>query len=166
MRLFIAVNFSAEAKNELKRQIDHLKADSRSGNFTREGNLHLTLAFIGEYSDIEAVKRALDGITAKEFEIKLKGSGNFGSLYWIGIEKEPALFELAGALRAGLEKEGIPFDKKPFSPHITVAREVTTDTKIILKPESKKSRIDKISLMRSDRVNGKLTYTEIYEKRF
>ena len=166
MRLFIAVNFDAEAKKELIKQIYYLKANSRYGNFTREENLHLTVAFIGEYRDIEAVKRAMNGITAEEFEIALKGCGNFGNLYWIGIEKEPALFKLVREVRAGLENEGIPFDRKQFSPHITVAREVVSDSQIKLMPERKKTRVDAISLMRSDRINGKLTYTEIYRKKF
>ena len=108
----------------------------------------------------------MNGITAEEFEIALKGCGNFGNLYWIGIEKEPALFKLVREVRAALENEGIPFDRKQFSPHITVAREVVSDSQIKLMPERKKTRVDAISLMRSDRINGKLTYTEIYRKKF
>jgi 2'-5' RNA ligase len=63
-----------------------------------------------------------------------------------------------------LAKNGIPFDGKPFSPHITIAREVITDTKIRISPCQSKMHVDGFSLMRSDRINGKLTYTQIYRK--
>ncbi len=164
MRLFIAVNLNDQIKNELIKQTDLLKKVSLRGNFSRRENLHLTLAFIGEYGNIDAVKRAMDEVEADCFELSLCGGGNFGSLYWIGLKKEPLLDELASKIRKSLAKNGIPFDGKPFSPHITIAREVITDTKINLPPCQSKMHVDGFSLMRSDRINGKLTYTRIYRK--
>ena len=164
MRLFIAIKFSAEIKKELINQIEDLKNKAFRGNFTRVENLHLTMAFIGESNRIQDIKKIIDSIKSESFDIKLSGSGRFGSLYWIGIEKEPRLFAIAEYLRETLDKNGIPVDKKPFSPHITIAREVVSDAPIKLMVKQTSMSVTKISLMRSDRINGKLTYTEIYSK--
>ena len=63
-----------------------------------------------------------------------------------------------------LDKNGLPVDKKPFSPHITIAREVVSDEPVKLNVKEVSMPVCKISLMRSDRINGKLTYTEVYGK--
>ncbi len=164
MRLFIAIKFSEEIKKELLRQISELKEKTLRGNFTRIENLHLTLAFIGESQRITDIKRIIDEACDGGFDITLSGSGRFGSLYWIGLKKEQKLFTLANKLREMLDKNGIPVDKKPFSPHITIAREVVSDEPVKLNVKEVSMHVCKISLMRSDRINGKLTYTEVYGK--
>ena len=165
MRLFIALNFNSEMKNELICQIDTLRDNSYRGNYTRAENLHLTLAFIGEYSNVGNVIKAMDGVNAEEFSLTLSGSGKFGSLYWIGIKKEPTLDVLVKSLRGSLANSEIPFDRKPFSPHITIGREIVSDSYIRLVPRAVKMRVNTVSLMKSERINGKLTYTRVYEKR-
>lgn len=164
MRLFIAINLNDEIKDELLKQTEYLKTSSHRGNFSRRENLHITLAFIGEYGNVDAVKKAMDEIESSSFDLSLYGGGNFGSLYWAGIKKEPLLDDLAGKIRSSLKKNGIPFDRKPFSPHITIAREVIADSAIRISPKQAKMKVDRFSLMRSDRINGKLTYTQIYAK--
>jgi len=164
MRLFIAINFSESIKKELIRQINSLKEQSRYGNFTRIENLHLTLAFIGESTRISDIKKVMDGVTQDSFNISIKGSGRFGSLYRVGLKKESKLFDIAEYLRNELDKNGFSIDKKPFSPHITIAREIVSDSPISLSVKETDMTVNKISLMRSDRINGKLTYTEIYSK--
>ena len=46
MRLFLAIELSDAVKNQLCAAMDTLRANARSGNFTRRENLHLTLAFL------------------------------------------------------------------------------------------------------------------------
>ena len=48
MRLFIAINFNDDIKEELENNIEDLKDEAKRGNFSLIDNLHLTLAFIGE----------------------------------------------------------------------------------------------------------------------
>ena len=164
MRLFIAIKFSENIKKELIRQINSLKDQSEKGNFTRIENLHLTLAFIGESMRISDIKKIIDGIPEESFEIRISGSGRFGTLYWVGIKNEPKLFGIAKYLRDELDIKGIPVDKKPFSPHITLAREIVSDAPIKLSVKETGMDVTRISLMRSDRINGKLTYTEVFGK--
>jgi len=162
MRLFIAIKFSEEIKKELLRQISELKENTLRGNFTRIENLHLTLAFIGESQRVTDIKRIIDEAADGCFDITLSGSGRFGSLYWVGLKKEQRLFTLANKLREMLDKNGLPVDKKPFSPHITIAREIVSENPVKLNIKEVSMPVSRISLMRSDRINGKLTYTEVY----
>ena len=56
------------------------------GKYTSEENLHLTLAFIGEYPNAEPVLDALSSVTFRPFELSLEGMGRFGDLWWAGIQ--------------------------------------------------------------------------------
>ncbi len=162
MRLFVALHFSPEIKSVLLTAIDDLRRQS-AGNFTQPENLHLTLAFIGESDRVSEVKAALSAVTAVPFDLTVGGSGKFGDLYWAGVDKNPALSDLADSVRTELKKRSINFDPKPFKAHITLAREVLSKD-ISLTIPSTTMTVSRISLMRSDRINGKLTYTEVFGK--
>ena len=56
MRLFIAIPLSEEMKKALVTCMHDLKKQGVEGNYVPAQNLHLTLAFIGEYD--EPAKRA------------------------------------------------------------------------------------------------------------
>ena len=56
MRLFIAIQLDDTIKNALTGIQAALRAARVSGNYTKIENLHLTLAFIGEYDDPDYVK--------------------------------------------------------------------------------------------------------------
>lgn len=165
MRLFISVNFTDEFKSaiiEYQSKLRELKDDSHI-NWTREENLHLTLAFIGEYNDVERVKSALDTVDFKPFTIKTNMCGNFGTLRWVGITENAV--RLSDKVRDSLNDFGIPYDEKPMKPHVTVAREMIIDRRAVLpKVRDSSMTVRRISLMKSERINGKLTYTEVYYK--
>ena len=118
MRLFVAVELSPEMKSALLDTQDQMRAQRVTGSFTPIENLHVTLAFIGDYPDPEDVPLP----EFAPFELKLSGYGSFGDLWWVGLEKSPPLEACARRLRRRLADAGIPFDKKRFSPHITLVR--------------------------------------------
>ncbi|MBQ5562913.1 MAG: RNA 2',3'-cyclic phosphodiesterase, partial [Clostridia bacterium] len=85
---------------------------------------------------------------------------------WVGLKRNFKLMTLAESVRKALENEHIPFDRKPFKPHITVIRKAgifSEQEKYIkvLRTENVKITVEKFSLMHSHRENGKLIYTEI-----
>lgn len=164
MRLFIALNFNAEFKAVLNGIIGEVRKTAPSGNFTHPENLHLTLAFIGETDRLSDVKKAVDTVSASRFSLSLGTGGRFGEIYWVGFRRSAMLESLAEEVRAALEAGRIPFDRKPFKPHITLAREVylPADFRPVI-PEAT-TNIEKISVMRSERVGSKLVYTEVYGK--
>lgn len=161
MRLFVAVRFSEETKAALLDAIRKLR-ESGEGNFTRPENLHLTLAFIGETTRVREASEALARIRAKPFEFKTRGSGRFGSIVWAGIAENEELTQLAESVRRGLGAAELPFDSKPFVPHITLAREYHARSVIVI-PETT-TRVTRVSLMKSERIDGRLKYSEVFGK--
>ena len=162
MRLFIAIHFSPEVRRLLLRTIESLRGQAAGGNFTREENLHLTLAFLGETSDAAGARAAIDAAAASAFAITVGGSGRFGDLWWVGVEENPALFSLASSLQDELRARGFSIEHRPFRPHITVARQVVLRAPVRLEVPRVTMTAGRVSLMRSDRVAGKLRYTELY----
>ena len=57
------------------------------GNYTPEENMHLTLAFIGDYPEPQAVMDALSGVEFAPFDLALDGIGSFGDLWWAGWKR-------------------------------------------------------------------------------
>jgi RNA 2',3'-cyclic 3'-phosphodiesterase len=77
MRLFIAIKFTEEIKNQLCTAIGYLKEHAIHGNFTQKENLHLTLVFIGDTAKTAEVARAMDMVQAQPFTLKISGLGKF-----------------------------------------------------------------------------------------
>ena len=163
MRLFIAVPLDAD----MRRAVQSVQAEFRRhgvrGNYTRPENLHLTLAFIGEYPDPDAVLEAMATAPTRPFRLRLEGVGAFGDLWWIGLEKSDALEGYVRALRRALAGAGIPFDRKRFSPHITLVRRAECGPKGMPGVAVPRAQMDapRVVLMRSDRGRDGMIYTEI-----
>lgn len=169
MRLFIAIQLNDEMKDALEAMQDYMRSCGVKGNYTKRDNLHLTLAFIGEFDDPGIVLETIDRAGLRPFDIALSGAGSFKSLWWAGIDGGMALQSFARRLRRELDAAGIPYDRKKFSPHITLIRRPEcrgADTeKDILAALSYTKEIrmtaDHASLMRSDRGERGMLYTEI-----
>lgn len=160
MRLFIAVKLSDAMKDSLITMQNILYDRGVRGNYTAEENLHLTLAFIGEYPDAEPVLDALSSVIFRPFELNLEGMGRFGDLWWAGIKDSAALTAVVRRIRRALAENNIPFDKKRFSPHITLIRKASGEMPgTALEPAS--MQVGTISLMRSDRGRHGMIYTEL-----
>lgn len=164
MRLFLAIRFSPEIRQTLLDAVDRLRAQARSGSFTRPENLHLTLAFLGETNQTKEIRAAMEETCRGPFSLTVGGFGHFGNLYWVGIERNPALSALAEQLQEALRQRGFPIERRPFRPHITVARELRADRPPELSVPPTSMEVTRISLMKSERIGGTLTYTEIYGK--
>ena len=163
MRLFIAIHLSDAQRAAVLEAQGAFHGAGVRGNYTPVENLHLTLAFIGDYPDPETVLEAISGVEYRPFALTLRGLGAFGDLWWIGIEPSPALSNDVRALRHALAEAGIPFDRKRFSPHITLVRRAVPGPRgmpgIEVPPVS--AEIHRLSLMRSDRGRGGMIYTEV-----
>ena len=167
MRLFIALQLNSEMKKALIDLQDRMQRLGVRGNFTKPENLHLTLAFIGEYPDPEDVIDVLETIRVQPFQISLEGIGSFRNLWWAGLSGSDELKNLTKRLRRGLAEAGIPYDRKKFSPHITLVRKPLTRSgtipeEILQEPLRGKMTVEHISLMRSDRGKHGMIYTELY----
>lgn len=174
MRLFIALNLDPQTRDAVLSTQAELKARSVSGNFATPENLHLTLAFLGEVDPLrkKELLSLLQFLPATPLSLVLSGTGVFPrktqGLYWIGMNPDPALTALVRLIRTRLAVAGFPFDPKPFSPHLTLGREVVLRPEWIGKPlpgfPDRKFVPSRISLMESLREDGRLVYREIGKK--
>ncbi len=165
MRLFVAIRLKENVSEALGKLQVAMKRHGIGGNYTPTKNMHVTLAFIGEYSDPNKVLNALSRIRFSAFPISLNGSGNFHDVWWTGLDNSEKLDSLAESVRKELKKEGIPFDSKPFSSHITILRkpEGTKFENIssISEIPSETMEVSKVSLMESTRGKYGMMYTEL-----
>lgn len=170
MRLFIAINFDQETKQNIIAVQRRLRELGR-GNFSRPENLHLTLAFLGEVAPgrVAVIRRLMDNLNVHSLRLVFDHVGYFqrkdGDIWWLGLEPNKALLALQKELYHRLTDAGFQLDNRPFSPHITLARKVVLDkeadrNKLIGAPFATKA--DTVSLMLSERIAGQLTYTEQY----
>ena len=162
MRLFIAVQFPDQIRKILTETMTDLRKQGVSGNFSRVENLHLTLAFLGEVKSPERACRAMDQVAGEPFRLTLGGSGSFGDLYWAGLEESPELTDYVKRLRKKLREEEVWFDPKAFKPHITIVRKAKHEGKVQIRHRKASFPVTKISLMKSERKDGEIVYTEIY----
>lgn len=163
MRLFIAVLLDRNMKKALTGTQTELRRREFRGQYTQSDNLHLTLSFIGEYSDPDDVLCIMEQVKFEPAELSLSGYiGNFGDLLWAGIEQDPELDRYVKQLRHALADAKISFDSKKFYPHITLLRNAQSqyDFKDIAVRKASMT-IWKVSLMRSDFVKHGAVYTEI-----
>lgn len=161
MRLFVAVRFSPEIKTALLETVSALRR-AGSGNFTRPENLHLTLAFLGETEDLAGAEAALEeSVTGGPFLLTVGGLGSFGDLFWVGVGENLPLKALALGVQDALRRRGFSIERRSWKPHVTVARQYRGPRPRFDVP-AQTMTVCRVSLMRSQRVNGTLTYTEVY----
>ena len=160
MRLFIAIDLDDTIRSALTAMQESMRRQNVHGNYTKPENLHLTLAFIGEYGDPEAVLEALASVPLQPFSLTLRGFGSFGNLYWAGLEDSGALSAYVKRLRHALAERDIPFDRKKFSPHITLLRQASEGLPRLRVPEAA-MEVRRVSLMCSDRGKNGMIYTEL-----
>lgn len=169
MRLFVAVNFPSETVEALYEKVLCLKNQASALVPSRKENLHLTIAFIGETDVVEKAKKTIADIEHSAFEITLSGIGKFprdaGDIYWVGLKRDEGLVrltELSADISDRLRKSGFEIEKREFSPHVTLARQVMINGEPRIKMPPHTVRVERVSLMSSERIKGKLTYTEIF----
>lgn len=169
MRLFIAIPFSEEFKSELLRVQNEMKQNGVRGNFSRPENLHVTVAFLGEVKDPAPAMKALASVPVPQLRLTSGPLGNFGELLWIGLRKNSALEEYVAAVRHALDMAGVAYDRKKFRPHITLVRNADWPYQVLVEELAEVRRVrmnvDRVCLMKSERLNGKLTYTVVGEVR-
>ena len=164
MRLFLAITLENAIKDELCMIQKRLQIQGVKGNFTSRENMHLTLAFIGEYSDPDYVSDVLKEVTLEPMRLVINGFGSFGDTYWIGIKEDAGLKTNVRRIRKALSDNGIPFDRKKFLPHMTIARKIRYDKGFPTDaPFPAAMDVEHISLMRSDRGKSGMIYTVVDE---
>ena len=121
MRLFVGLEPTPDFRGALAEVQERLRAAGVAGRYLSPSNLHMTLAFIGEWP--EDVTETLPGVT-EPFSITLSHLGVFtgAKVLWAGVKPSQELNDLAARVRERLDAAGIPYDQQSFNPHITLIR--------------------------------------------
>ena len=169
MRLFIAINFNDATRAGLIALRDELQSKAVRGRFSASENLHLTLVFLGE-SDVKqtvAAKAAMDEVKFEPLTVTIDRIGRFkrdgGDIWWAGVRENKQLLNLHGDLTDKLTEAGFELEKRGYSPHITLGREIVTN-ELPRKIEPFWEIVSVVELMKSERIRGKLTYTSMHKK--
>jgi len=123
MRAFIALDLPEAQRLVLTR----LQAGLGVGRPVAEENLHLTLAFLGDITDLQArdLAAALDGLRLPPLDLALGGLDLFGgrrpSLLFAAAAAD-GLDRLRDKVRHAARGAGIALARERFRPHVTLAR--------------------------------------------
>ncbi len=163
MRLFAGLCLSGEFREALAVLQSRLQDAGVTARYYDPSNLHMTLAFIGEWT--ENVSGILPAVE-RPFQIRLSHLGIFpeARVIWAGVEASDALNRLADQVRNNLSEAGIPFDPKPFVPHITLGRKPVIPagfelSEVAVLPAAMTVR--NVALYRSDRGENGTVYSVI-----
>lgn len=135
MRLFVAVYPSQEALDDLAAYIDesplaHFGSQNQVNvRLTARGLWHVTLAFLGEVPTerVDEVAAAIGAVPGAPARLRVGGGGKFGrgrfTILWAGLRGDvERLNAVAKAVRSQLKRARVQYDRKPFRPHLTIAR--------------------------------------------
>ena len=127
----MAIAIPAEVRAKLVSMIGELRLLAPQMKWVRAENLHLTLRFIGETdtAKLDGIRAALAGIRASQpIALLAQGLGFFPNekrprVLWAGISAvSGGLPELAAEIDASLAPLGFASERRPFQPHLTLAR--------------------------------------------
>ena len=173
MRLFIAVNFSAENRDLLYNIASDLAVIAVQGRAVQRDNYHLTLAFIGESNAVAQLSSCIDAAAGQPFDLIASKLGYFrrqgGDIIWLGIKPSAELANLQKKLVLCLQEAGFAIEKRQFKPHLTLLRQAVMPENFdfrrytVAMPQVRQ-HVNRISLMKSERIAGRLVYSEVYGK--
>jgi RNA 2',3'-cyclic 3'-phosphodiesterase len=129
MRLFVALDIDEAVRERMVHFVDGVRGSAPQARWVRSESLHVTLKFIGEQAPhaVKNVEQTLHTIEGPPVHLTFRGYGFFPSakaprVFWTGIEAGPELAWLAKSVDEKLASLGIPREKHPYTPHLTLAR--------------------------------------------
>jgi 2'-5' RNA ligase len=136
MRLFAAIELDEPARaaiaEEQRRLAERLREHRASlPRLVNAEHMHLTLVFIGEVAEDRApaiISAAAEPIAVAPFGVGFGGIGAFPPrgaprVLWLGVaDGAPAVVELQEIVASRLEHVGVPRERRPFHPHLTLGR--------------------------------------------
>ena len=131
LRLFVACELPDEVLNALGQvQNDLQRAGAEQVRWVRPEGIHLTLKFLGDVDvpiagDVTASLEA--AIRPFAFKVTPSALGGFGGrrlrVVWVGLDGQVhELSDLAQTVEQALVPLGFPAERRPFAPHLTLAR--------------------------------------------
>lgn len=126
-RVFAALMLPHDVCDSLAREAKGFARFDPLARFEPSTNLHITLAYLGDVSSSDAQRlsaaiRPLGSLIPRNVTISRLGTFDRHHLLYASITPAEALDPVAAEVRATIERLGLTYDKKPFKPHLTLAR--------------------------------------------
>jgi 2'-5' RNA ligase len=120
-RLFFAIWPPPDAARALAEWADEVQALS-GGRRTAAGNIHLTLAFLGQAEPERAIAAARR-VKGARHRLPIEQARSVNHMVWVGPREMPAaLAALHAALAMELFREEFILERRPFAAHVTLIR--------------------------------------------
>jgi RNA 2',3'-cyclic 3'-phosphodiesterase len=125
-RAFVAVELPNVVLSAVAARVAGLNI--RGGRTTTADQWHLTLEFLGNDANVDAVAAALDRFSVPGGPVRLGGAGAFPNarqarVVWVGVpEGSDVLARLASEVAERLARIGFEPEARPFRPHLTLVR--------------------------------------------
>jgi RNA 2',3'-cyclic 3'-phosphodiesterase len=131
LRLFVAVDLPDDVRARVERGVEPIRDRYPKGRWVPNENQHVTMRFLGATwpTAVDGVLASVGDVATRHvpFETRVSSLGAFPSprrarVLWAGLE-DPAerLTRIATDLEDTLS-DTFPPEKRPFTPHLTVAR--------------------------------------------
>lgn len=141
---------------DIARRVEHRRV-------VRADDLHLTLAFIGELDDTNAIalSQNTNALRFTPFDWQLDTIGFFerAGVVWAGGETVTPLLELAEKLRNTLDRLNVRHDARALVPHVTLLRGAQSTAEELITPIV--WRIDSVALYRSTGSRSHSIYQQV-----
>ena len=180
VRAFISADFN---NKQMLEKIGSIQEKiKQSGAHLRLVNLdilHITLEFLGDITDkqVESVKKILDTLDFPKFQLQIKNPNvlpneNYIRVIYCALDGEiETLKEVQKDLRNKLKDEDFRVDKRPFKPHLTIARvkssrnrkELISTIQELSEMDCGVQEITSIKLKKSDLTPEGPKYTSLHE---
>jgi RNA 2',3'-cyclic 3'-phosphodiesterase len=130
LRLFVAIEIPEGVKDDVEAAFAPWREAFPKARWVPRENQHVTLRFLGRTWPrlVDWVPEQVEAAAADvpRFTVRLQGVGSFpsaktGRALWAGFEETDLITDLATEIEAALVEE-FPAEKRPFHPHLTVAR--------------------------------------------
>lgn len=190
IRVFIALDLPAEAKQALADTIRHFQSALPYGvRWVDPAGIHLTLKFLGNIDAsladaslaedvLKAMQRATQGFQGGKFDLRLSGLGPFPNerqprVLWAGLAGDlDSLKSLQEKVDEEICRLGFAREKRPFNPHLTLGwvrdgvsasvRRQVSDIFAATKLESGSPwKVDRVHLIRSTLTPNGAKYTSL-----
>ena len=124
-RVFAALLLPHDVCDALARDAKAFARIDPLARFTRSTNLHLTLAFVGEISTIDARRlsaalRPLSALTPRDITIGRIGTFDRQRILYAGLSPAESLDPVVNEVRSTITRLGLPLDDKLFRAHMTL----------------------------------------------
>jgi len=127
MRLFVALDIDPDIRRRIGDFRDRMLAYAPDVRWVGPETFHLTLQFLGETEKSDDIRQALQQVRGVPVRLSFRDTGFFPTpksprVFWVGIESDEHLQELANSVGDALQPLGFERDAGPFKPHLTLAR--------------------------------------------